>query len=144
MLHGIIECYYVFDKTAYRTGLNVLKNVQPYPGLSLNFCALQLDNGPVKTSDICFDNSGIDPNHPYVIAKVGRDACLTVGAGVLVLCQGQVQCPCCACPCHVVLERAMHSGRAGESSHHDAGGAAGGDTGAPVQHLSDVLWSFCA
>ena len=72
VLHGIIECYYVFDKTSYRTGLNVLKNVAPYPGLSLNFCALQLDNGPVKTSDICFDNSGIDPNHPYVIAKVRR------------------------------------------------------------------------
>ena len=70
ILHGAIECYYVFDKTSYRTGLNQLKNTEPYPGISLNFCALQLDDGPVKTSAICFDNSGIDPNHPYVIAKV--------------------------------------------------------------------------
>ncbi|BDA46654.1 hypothetical protein COCOBI_09-1070 [Coccomyxa sp. Obi] len=70
ILHGTIECYYVFDKTSYRTGLNTLKNTAPYPGISLNFCAIQLDGGPVKTSTICFDNSGIDPNHPYVIAKV--------------------------------------------------------------------------
>ena len=70
ILHGTIECYYVFDKTSYRTGLNQLKNTAPFPGISLNFCALQLDDGPVKTSTICFDNSGLDPNHPYVIAKV--------------------------------------------------------------------------
>ncbi|CAL8471271.1 g10813 [Coccomyxa elongata] len=70
ILHGTIECYYVFDRTSYRTGLNTLKNTQPYSGISLNFCAIQLDGGPVKTSTICFDNSGIDPNHPYVIAKV--------------------------------------------------------------------------
>jgi hypothetical protein len=70
ILHGTIECYYVFDKSSYRTGLNTLKNTAPFPGLSLNFCAIQLDGGPVKTSTICFDNSGIDPNHPYVIAKV--------------------------------------------------------------------------
>jgi hypothetical protein len=69
VLHGTVECYYVFDKTSYRTGLNTIKNTAPYPGLSLNFCAIQLDGGPVKTSTICFDNSGIDPNHPYVIAK---------------------------------------------------------------------------
>ena len=60
----------VFDKTSYITGLNTIKNTAPYAGVSLNFCALQLDDGPVKTSTICFDNSGIDPNHPYVIAKV--------------------------------------------------------------------------
>ena len=66
-----MECYFVFDRTSYRTGLDVLKNTQPYEGVSLNFCALQLDGGPIKTSTICFDNSGIDPNHPYVIAKVG-------------------------------------------------------------------------
>ena len=71
ILHGIVECYFVFDRTSYRTGLDTLKNTQPYPGVSLNFCALQLDGGPIKTSTICFDNSGIDPNHPYVIAKVG-------------------------------------------------------------------------
>ena len=71
ILHGIVECYFVFDRTSYRTGLNTLKNTEPYPGVSLNFCALQLDGGPIKTSTICFDNSGIDPNHPYVIAKVG-------------------------------------------------------------------------
>jgi hypothetical protein len=70
ILKGTIECYYVFDKTSYRTGLNTLKNTAPYTGISLNFCAIQLDGGPVKTSTICFDNSGIDPNHPYVIAKV--------------------------------------------------------------------------
>ncbi len=70
ILHGTIECYYVFDRTSYRTGLNTLKNTAPYSGISLNFCAIQLDGGPVKTSTICFDNSGIDPNHPYVIAKV--------------------------------------------------------------------------
>jgi hypothetical protein len=70
ILKGTIECYYVFDKTSYRTGLNTLKNTAPYAGISLNFCAIQLDGGPVKTSTICFDNSGIDPNHPYVIAKV--------------------------------------------------------------------------
>ncbi|EIE18926.1 hypothetical protein COCSUDRAFT_68083 [Coccomyxa subellipsoidea C-169] len=70
ILKGTIECYYVFDKTSYRTGLNTLKNTAPYSGISLNFCAIQLDGGPVKTSTICFDNSGIDPNHPYVIAKV--------------------------------------------------------------------------
>ena len=71
ILHGTVECYFVFDRTSYRTGLDVLKNTEPYPGVSLNFCALQLDGGPIKTSTICFDNSGIDPNHPYVIAKVG-------------------------------------------------------------------------
>lgn len=76
ILHGVIECYYVFDKTSYRTGLNTLKNTAPYSGISLNFCAIQLDGGPVKTSTICFDNSGIDPNHPYVIAKVGAPSCL--------------------------------------------------------------------
>ena len=70
ILQGVVECYYVFDKTSYRTGLNTLKNTAPYSGISLNFCALQLDDGPVKTSTICFDNSGIDPNHPYVVAKV--------------------------------------------------------------------------
>ena len=66
----MVECYFVFDKTSYITGLNTIKNTAPYSGVSLNFCALQLDDGPVKTSTICFDNSGIDPNHPYVIAKV--------------------------------------------------------------------------
>lgn len=71
ILHGTVECYFVFDRTSYRTGLDTLKNTEPYPGVSLNFCALQLDGGPIKTSTICFDNSGIDPNHPYVIAKVG-------------------------------------------------------------------------
>jgi hypothetical protein len=70
LLQGTIECYYVFDKTSYRTGLNAIKNTAPYSGISLNFCALQLDDGPVKTSTICFDNSGLDPNHPYVIARV--------------------------------------------------------------------------
>ena len=70
ILHGTVECYFVFDRTSYRTGLDSLKNTEPYPGVSLNFCALQLDGGPLKTSTICFDNSGIDPNHPYVIAKV--------------------------------------------------------------------------
>ena len=69
LLHGVVECYFVFDKTSYITGLNTIKNTAPYAGVSLNFCALQLDDGPVKTSTICFDNSGIDPNHPYVIAK---------------------------------------------------------------------------
>ncbi len=90
-----MECYFVFDRTSYRTGLDTLKNTQPYPGVSLNFCALQLDGGPIKTSTICFDNSGIDPNHPYVIAKVGaspellalchvsmRDAGLTCALGL--------------------------------------------------------------
>ena len=70
ILQGVVECYMVFDKTSYITGLNTIKNTAPYAGVSLNFCALQLDDGPVKTSTICFDNSGIDPNHPYVIAKV--------------------------------------------------------------------------
>lgn len=74
ILHGTIECYYVFDRTSYRTGLNTLKNTAPYTGISLNFCAIQLDGGPVKTSTICFDNSGIDPNHPYVIAKVSTES----------------------------------------------------------------------
>ena len=79
ILHGVIECYYVFDRTSYRTGLNALKNTAPYPGISLNFCALQLDAGPVKTSTICFDNSGIDPNHPYVIARVRPSRVLHAG-----------------------------------------------------------------
>ena len=88
LLQGTIECYYVFDKTSYRTGLNAIKNTAPYTGISLNFCALQLDDGPVKTSTICFDNSGLDPNHPYVIARVrmppasGYQGCKTL------LCKG--------------------------------------------------------
>ena len=82
ILHGTVECYFVFDRTSYRTGLDTLKNTEPYPGVSLNFCALQLDGGPIKTSTICFDNSGIDPNHPYVIAKVDPfcfDNCVSDG-----------------------------------------------------------------
>ena len=58
ILHGVIECYYVFDTTSYRTGLNAIRNTVNYPGVSLNFCALQLDGGPVKTSTLCFDNAG--------------------------------------------------------------------------------------
>lgn len=72
----------MFDKTSYRTGLNTLKNTAPYAGISLNFCAIQLDGGPVKTSTICFDNSGIDPNHPYVIAKVGVTPLDTFGSAI--------------------------------------------------------------
>ncbi|KAK9821113.1 hypothetical protein WJX81_007720 [Elliptochloris bilobata] len=54
----------------YRTGLNAIKNVAPYNGITLNFCAITLDGGPIRTSTICFDNSGLDPQHPYVIVKV--------------------------------------------------------------------------
>ena len=70
ILHGVIECSHVFERASYRTGLNQLNTTAPNPGISLNACALQLDDGPIKTSTICFDNSGVDPNHPYVIAKV--------------------------------------------------------------------------
>lgn len=87
ILHGTIECYFVFDRTSYRTGLDQLKNTAPYPGVSLNFCALQLDDGPIKTSTICFDNSGIDPNHPYVIAKVDASS------GSPALCRHARICP---------------------------------------------------
>ena len=52
ILHGVIECSHVFDRTSYRTCLNRLKNTAPNPGISLNACALQLDDGPVKTSTI--------------------------------------------------------------------------------------------
>ena len=69
ILHGTIECYFIFDKSSYRTGLNAIKNVAPYNGITLNFCALELDGGPIRTSTICFDNSGLDPQHPYVIVK---------------------------------------------------------------------------
>lgn len=69
ILHGTIECYIIFDKTSYRTGLNAIKNVAPYNGITLNFCAVELDGGPIRTSTICFDNSGLDPQHPYVIVK---------------------------------------------------------------------------
>ena len=70
ILHGTIECYVIFDKTSYRTGLNAIKNTAPYNGITLNFCAITLDGGPIRTSTICFDNSGLDPQHPYVIVKV--------------------------------------------------------------------------
>ena len=69
ILHGTIECYVIFDKTSYRTGLNAIKNTAPYNGITLNFCAITLDGGPIRTSTICFDNSGLDPQHPYVIVK---------------------------------------------------------------------------
>ena len=69
ILHGTIECYVVFDKTSYRTGLNAIKNTAPYNGITLNFCAITLDGGPIRTSTICFDNSGLDPQHPYVVVK---------------------------------------------------------------------------
>ena len=86
ILHGTIECYFIFDKSSYRTGLNAIKNVAPYNGITLNFCALELDGGPIRTSTICFDNSGLDPQHPYVIVKartpgslLARSECAAAG-----------------------------------------------------------------
>ncbi len=70
VLHGAPECYFVFDQVSQKTGLNAIKNVGPYPGLELVTCVLQLDCGPPKTSPICFDNSGHDKYHPYVVARV--------------------------------------------------------------------------
>ena len=58
ILHGVIECYHVSDRTSYRTGMNALKNTAPYPSISLSFCGLQLDAGPVNTSTICFGRFG--------------------------------------------------------------------------------------
>jgi hypothetical protein len=60
----------VFDQVSQKTGLNAIKNTAPYPGLELVTCVLQLDCGPPKTSPICFDNSGHDKYHPYVVARV--------------------------------------------------------------------------
>ena len=68
-MQGTVECYFIFDRSSYRTGLNAIKNVAPYNGITLNFCCLQLDGGPIRTSTICFNNSGLDPQHPYVIVK---------------------------------------------------------------------------
>ena len=70
VLRGAAECYFVFDQTALRTGIAAIKNVGPYPGISLLTCVLQLDAGPPKTSAICFDKGGVDPAHPYVVARV--------------------------------------------------------------------------
>ena len=74
ILQGTIECYFIFDKSSYRTGLNAIKNVAPYTGITLNFCCMQLDDGPIRTSTTCFDNSGLDPQHPYVIVKARTPA----------------------------------------------------------------------
>ena len=103
ILHGTIECYVIFDKTSYRTGLNAIKNTAPYNGVTLNFCAITLDGGPIRTSTICFDNSGLDPQHPYVIVKV-RARPATPPRASHPLCQGWALCLCeadvsaCACP----------------------------------------------
>ena len=70
VLRGAAECYFVFDQTALRTGIAAIKNVAPYPGISLLTCVLQLDAGPPKTSANCFDKGGVDPAHPYVVARV--------------------------------------------------------------------------
>ena len=70
VLRGAAECYFVFDQTALRTGIAAIKNVGPYPGISLLTCVLQLDAGPPKTSAVCFDKGGVDPAHPYVVARV--------------------------------------------------------------------------
>ena len=70
VLRGAAECYFVFDQTALRTGIAAIKNVGPYPGVSLLTCVLQLDAGPPKTSANCFDKGGVDPAHPYVVARV--------------------------------------------------------------------------
>ena len=70
VLRGAAECYFVFDQTALRTGIAAIKNVGPYPGISLLTCVLQLDAGPPKTSAICFDKGGVDPAHPYGVARV--------------------------------------------------------------------------
>lgn len=70
VLKGAAECYFVFDQTALRTGIAAIKNVGPYPGITLLTCVLQLDAGPPKTSSVCFDKGGVDPAHPYVVARV--------------------------------------------------------------------------
>ena len=70
MLRGAAECYFVFDQTALRTGIAAIRDVAPYPGISLLTCVLQLDAGPPKTSAQCFDKGGVDPAHPYVVARV--------------------------------------------------------------------------
>lgn len=54
---------------SFKTGIAAIKNVAPYPGLELVTCVLQLDCGPPKTSPICFDKGGLDPHHPYVVAR---------------------------------------------------------------------------
>lgn len=69
MLKGAAECYFVFDQTSVRTGIAAIKNVAPYAGISLVTCVLQLDAGPPKTSPTCFDKAGLDPKHPYVVAR---------------------------------------------------------------------------
>lgn len=69
VLKGAAECYFVFDQTSVRTGIAAIKNTAPYTGISLITCVLQLDAGPPKTSPTCFDKSGVDPNHPYVVAR---------------------------------------------------------------------------
>ena len=69
VLKGAAECYFVFDQTSVRTGIAAIKNTAPYTGISLVTCVLQLDAGPPKTSPTCFDKSGVDPNHPYVVAR---------------------------------------------------------------------------
>jgi hypothetical protein len=129
ILHGVIECYYVFDRTSYRTGLNQLKNTAPYPGISLNFCALQLDAGPVKTSTICFDNSGIDPNHPYVIAKVQPIVLAWdwFRTGTCQMDSSSCWAPCSVAPKMSILVTSCCTCCADR------------DGGAPVQHLPDPL-----
>mgnify|MGYP006952895303 CR=1 FL=1 len=54
---------------SFKTGIAAIKNVAPYPGLELVTCVLQLDCGPPKTSPICFDKGGLDPHHPYIVAR---------------------------------------------------------------------------
>ena len=58
-----------FSSQSFKTGIAAIKNVAPYPGLELVTCVLQLDCGPPKTSPICFDKGGLDPHHPYVVAR---------------------------------------------------------------------------
>ena len=62
ILHRVIVCSYVFDRTSYRTCLDRLKNTAPNPGIFLNVCALQLDEGRASRSS---------PAVPVLHAQVG-------------------------------------------------------------------------